>query len=117
MNPENITELESVSKTFWLADSQPIEVLSQISLGIKEGEFIALLGQSGSGKSTLLRILAGLMPPTSGVVYEEAKKLSGINESLAIVFQSFALYPWLTVYENVRIGLNKRHLAPDEERQ
>ncbi len=117
MNPENITELENVSKTFWLADSQPIEVLSQINLGIKPGEFIALLGQSGSGKSTLLRILAGLIPPTSGVVYERAKKLSGINESLAIVFQSFALYPWLTVYENVRIGLNKRQLGPDEERQ
>ena len=117
MNPEYITELENVSKTFWLADKQPIEVLSQINLGIKPGEFIALLGQSGSGKSTLLRILAGLIPPTSGVVYERAKKLSGINKSLAIVFQSFALYPWLTVYENVRIGLNKRQLAPEEERQ
>ena len=57
MNPEYIAELENVSKTFWLADKQPIEVLSQINLGIKEGEFIALLGQSGSGKSTLLRIL------------------------------------------------------------
>lgn len=117
MNPDYIAELENVSKTFWLADKQPIEVLSQINLGIKEGEFIALLGQSGSGKSTLLRILSGLIPPTSGMVYEKAKKLSGINESIAIVFQSFALYPWLTVYENVRIGLNKRHLLPDQERE
>lgn len=112
-----ISKLENVSKSFALADKQVLEVLSQIDLEVKQGEFIALLGQSGSGKSTLLRIMAGLVPPTSGVVYRHGRKLTDYNESISIVFQSFALFPWLTVYENVRVGLNKRALPPAEEKE
>lgn len=115
-NPNVIAKVENVSKSYSLADKQVMEVLSQINLEIKEGEFIALLGQSGCGKSTLLRIMAGLMQPTSGIVLRNGKKLVGYNESIAVVFQSFALFPWLTVYENVRVGLNKRNLSPEEER-
>lgn len=114
-NNEYMIQVENVSKSYSLADKQVMEVLSQINLGIREGEFIALLGQSGSGKSTLLRIMAGLIPPTSGTVYSEGAKLSGINESMSIVFQSFALFPWLTVADNVRVGLNKRKLSREEE--
>ena len=101
---KTIARLENVSKTYEMADQQKLEVLSQISLEVQEGDFIALLGQSGSGKSTILRIMAGLVPPTSGTVYRYNERLDEINDCVSIVFQSFALYPWLTVYENVKIG-------------
>lgn len=110
-----ISRLENISKTYQLADHQPLEVLSNINLQINEGEFITLLGQSGSGKSTILRIMSGLIQPTSGTVFRHEHKLQDINKSVAIVFQSFALYPWLTVYENVKIGLTKRNLNVEEE--
>ena len=110
-----IAKLEDVSKTYKLADDQQLEVLSLINLEVKEGEFICLLGQSGCGKSTILRIMSGLMEATSGNVFQYDHRLSGINETVSIVFQSFALYPWLTVYENVRIGLIKRELDKAQE--
>lgn len=116
MNNNNpLIQVQNVSKSYSLADKQVMEVLSQLNLEIKEGEFIALLGQSGSGKSTLLRIMAGLMPPTSGTVFSYGTKLNGINQAMSLVFQSFALYPWLTVAENVRVGLNKRKLSQADE--
>jgi len=87
-----------------------LPVLDDISVQLREGEFVALLGPSGSGKSTLLRILAGLMPPTSGEVLVRGRPLHGPNPQVAIVFQSFALFPWLTVLQNVELGL----LATDQ---
>ena len=110
-----IARLENISKSYQIENQQPLEVLSQISLEVKEAEFIALLGQSGSGKSTILRIMSGLIPATSGTVFCYDEKLHGINETISIVFQSFALYPWLTVYENVRVGLLRRHLPKSQE--
>lgn len=110
-------KLENVSKSYALPDKQFMEVLSDINLEVREGEFIALLGQSGSGKSTILRIMAGLIPATSGMVFHHGKRLHGLNKSVSIVFQSFALYPWLTVYENVRVGLLQRKLSPEAEKQ
>src|SRR5579884_1465466 len=80
-------------------------VLDDVSVTLRDGEFVALLGPSGSGKSTLLRILAGLVPPTSGQVLVDEEPLRGVNPNAAMVFQSFALYPWLTVSENVELGL------------
>lgn len=94
-----------------------ILVLDDVNLELRAGEFIALLGPSGSGKSTLLRILAGLIPPSSGEVLVHGRPLEGANPSVAIVFQSFALYPWLTVHENVELGLLAKELPPDERRQ
>lgn len=111
---KTIARLENVSKTYEMADQQKLEVLSQISLEVQEGDFIALLGQSGSGKSTILRIMAGLVPATSGTVYRYNERLDEINDCVSIVFQSFALYPWLTVYENVKIGLTRRELSAEE---
>src|SRR5262249_37342157 len=72
-------------------------VLDRINLSLHAGEFLALLGPSGSGKSTLLRILAGLVPPSAGEVLVAGAPLQGPNPRVAMVFQSFALYPWLTV--------------------
>jgi NitT/TauT family transport system ATP-binding protein len=110
-----ITSLENISKTYNLENHQDILILKDINLKINEGEFIALLGQSGSGKSTILRILSGLVPSTSGKVIHHNQELNDINSDVAIVFQSFALYPWLTVVENVRIGLNHRNLTREAE--
>ncbi len=85
--------------------TRPPLVLDDIDLQIAAGEFVALLGPSGSGKSTLLRILAGLLHPTSGQVLFKGVEQHGPNPHLAIVFQSFALFPWLTVLQNVELGL------------
>ena len=91
-------------------------VLDDVSVALREGEFIALLGPSGSGKSTLLRILAGLMPPTDGEVLVHGRPLRGANSQVAVVFQSFALFPWLTVLQNVELGLLTTAI-PEEERR
>jgi NitT/TauT family transport system ATP-binding protein len=83
-------------------------VLDDVNLTLREGEIVALLGRSGSGKSTLLRIVSGLLKPTSGSVTWRGTEVSGPTEGVAMVFQSFALFPWLTVQENVEIGLEAR---------
>jgi NitT/TauT family transport system ATP-binding protein len=85
---------------------------------VAEGEFVALLGRSGSGKSTLLRCIAGLMPPTSGQVLFRGERLTGSNRETTMVFQTFALLPWLTVQQNVELGLEARGIAagPRSER-
>jgi NitT/TauT family transport system ATP-binding protein len=93
-------------------------VLDDVNLTLHEGEIVALLGRSGSGKSTLLRIVSGLLKPTSGSVTWRGVPLSGPTEGVAMVFQSFALFPWLTVQENVELGLEARgvHRAERERR-
>jgi len=86
-------------------------VLDDVNLTLHEGEIVALLGRSGSGKSTLLRIVSGLLKPTAGSVTWRGTELDGPTEGVAMVFQSFALFPWLTVQENVEIGLEARGVA------
>src|ERR1700688_2836265 len=99
-----LIELRHASKSYVSADGgPPVTVLDDINLEVREGEMLALLGQSGSGKSTILRLMAGLTDPTQGVVLSHGAPLAGVNRSLSIVFQSFALYPWLTVQENVQV--------------
>src|SRR5579883_1804670 len=90
---------------YWGDGSQRILTLQDISLQVNEGEIVAILGPSGSGKSTLLRILAGLIEPTTGAVRFHGQEQHGPNSHVAIVFQTFALFPWLTVYQNVELGL------------
>jgi len=110
-----IAELCNVTKSFHLGKGREFKVLDQINLAVREGELLALLGQSGSGKSTLLRCLTGLASPTSGEVRCHGKPLTGVNPYASIVFQTFALYPWLTVEQNIEIGLiAKRHLTRAE---
>jgi NitT/TauT family transport system ATP-binding protein len=110
-----IAELCNITKTFSVAGGRELKVLDQIDLAIHEGELLALLGQSGSGKSTLLRCLTGLTAPTSGRVMAYDKVLDGINPYAAIVFQTFALYPWLTVEQNVAVGLMSKPLTKAEK--
>jgi len=87
--------------------------LKDIDVNINEDEFIAILGPSGSGKSSLLRIITGLIEPTEGEVIFDGKKVNGVNQYASIVFQSFALYPWLTVRENVELGLKAKGFPKD----
>ena len=91
--------------------TRPPLVLDDIDVQIASGEFVALLGPSGSGKSTLLRILAGLLRPSEGEVLFRGVQQHGPNPHLAIVFQSFALFPWLTVLQNVELGLQAQELT------
>jgi NitT/TauT family transport system ATP-binding protein len=88
-----------------------IRILGPIDLDIREGEFFSLVGPSGCGKSTLLRIVAGLLQPTAGSVLLRGRPLSGVNPAAAVVFQSFALFPWLTVVDNVALGLEARGMT------
>ena len=111
-----LLEARHVSKTFG-AQGGSVVVLKDVNLQIREGEFIALLGPSGSGKSTLLRILAGLIPASSGEVLAHGAPLLGTNPNVAMVFQSFALLPWLTVVENVELGLLPKDLSPEDRRK
>jgi len=85
--------------------------VQDVSLSVNEGEFVALLGPSGCGKSTLLRIITGLQRPTHGQVLYRGAPLSGVNPYASIVFQSFALFPWLTVLENVEVALKARGVS------
>jgi NitT/TauT family transport system ATP-binding protein len=110
-----IAELCKITKTYTVAGGRELKVLDQIDLAVHEGELLALLGQSGSGKSTLLRCLTGLTKPTSGQVTAYGKTLEGINVYASIVFQTFALYPWLTVQQNVAVGLMAKSLTRSEK--
>jgi NitT/TauT family transport system ATP-binding protein len=92
-------------------------VLEDVNLTLRDNEIVALLGRSGSGKSTLLRIIAGLMPPTSGSVTIGGEQVVGPARQVAMVFQSFALFPWLTVLENVEIGLEAQGVAAHERKK
>src|SRR5579883_1055333 len=108
-----VVETDHVTKTYPRPAGEAALVLSDVNLQVNEGEFLCLVGPSGCGKSTLLRIVHGLIPPSSGVVYFAGRPLRGINLECAMVFQSFALLPWMTVAENVELGLEPRGLPPD----
>jgi NitT/TauT family transport system ATP-binding protein len=112
-----IAELCNISKSYTVAGGRELKVLDQIDLAVHEGELLALLGQSGSGKSTLLRCLTGLTKPTSGRVTSYGKALEGINKDASIVFQTFALYPWLTVQQNIGVGLMAKPLTRSEKEE
>ena len=104
---ETLLQLRQVGKTYG-RDSNPFIALRGIDLDIKAGEFVCLLGPSGCGKSSLLRIITGLNPTSTGTVLYRGRPLAGVNPYATIVFQTFALYPWLTVQANVEIALKAR---------
>ncbi len=109
-----IAQLCAVTKSFTIDGGHELKVLENIDLAVHEGELLALLGQSGSGKSTILRCLTGLIEPTSGRVLCNGQELHGINRDASVVFQTFALYPWLTVEQNVSVGLMSRRVSRAE---
>lgn len=109
-----IIELKGVGKSFRSADGSARSVLQDVDFRLAEGEIVSLLGQSGSGKSTLLRIMAGLVKADAGDVHYREQPLYGPARGVSMVFQSFALFPWLTVQQNVELGLEARGIAPVE---
>jgi NitT/TauT family transport system ATP-binding protein len=109
-----LCEVRGVSHEFDLPNKTRLKVLEDVSLGVQSNEVIALLGPSGCGKSTILRILAGLLRPTKGEVFYHEAPLVGLNPGAAIVFQSFALFPWMTVAENVAAVLRAAGKTPQE---
>lgn len=112
-----LIEACNIHKSFQNVDKQPLNVLEDVSLSIAEGEIISILGKSGSGKSTFLRILAGLIKPSKGIVKYEGQLVNKPVSDIAMVFQSFALMPWLTVLQNVELGLEARGIGAKERRQ
>lgn len=111
-----ILDVRHVEQSFPKAWGKELKVLDDINMNLQEGEIVGLLGRSGCGKSTLLRIIAGLAPPSSGDVVYLDQPLHGPANGIAMVFQNFALFPWLTVLQNVKLGLESTGMA-DEEMQ
>lgn len=107
----NLCELRGVTHEFMMPNGNPLRVLQDVSLSVRPNEIIALLGPSGCGKSTILRILAGLIKPSKGEVLYHAEPMHGQNPGAAIVFQGAALYPWMTVKQNIEIVLEAKNLA------
>jgi NitT/TauT family transport system ATP-binding protein len=112
-----IITVDGVTKTFPTPDGGLLPVLDGIDFKLYPGEIVALLGKSGSGKSTLLRCIAGLISPSTGTVEYKGMQLNGANPGVAMVFQSFALLPWLTVQQNVELGLQARNVPEKERRE
>jgi NitT/TauT family transport system ATP-binding protein len=105
-----LLELREITKSF----PNRIHILGPISLIVQESEFVVVIGPSGAGKSTLLRAITGLTEVTSGEVLYKGQRIEGVNRHTALVFQSFALFPWLTVMENVALGLEAQGLQKPE---
>lgn len=117
MEKTTLLDVRSVHKGFARPDGSEYAVLDGVDLTLREGEIVGLLGRSGSGKSTLLRLIAGLSRPGGGQVTCLGRPVNGPPEGVAMVFQSFALFPWLTVLANVEIGLEAQGIARDERRR
>jgi NitT/TauT family transport system ATP-binding protein len=112
--PSPILELKGVAVRFPRPHQSPLRVLEDVHMQVRPDEIICVIGPNGSGKSTLLRVMAGLVAPTAGEVRHHRKKLEGLNPDTAMVFQSFALIPWMTVEENVKVVLRARELKEEE---
>ena len=113
----DLLNVNAVRKAFPKPDGGELLVLDNVNLQLREGQIVGLLGRSGSGKSTLLRLIAGLSQPTAGDLQYLGQPISGPGAGIAMVFQSFALFPWLTVYENVALGLEAQGMPKADIRK
>lgn len=109
--------LDSISKSFSLADGSIVDALSCISLAVADSEFVSVLGPSGCGKTTLLRIVAGLETPTSGTITLDGERIAGPSPRMAMIFQEYSLYPWRTVIDNIEFGLEIRGMTREERKK
>ena len=113
----SLLEVRNIGKKFVMPTGKEIYVLKGVTFSINEGEIVSILGPSGSGKSTLLRIIAGLLKPDEGVVIYRDKVITDVNPGVSMVFQNFALFPWLTVEENVETGLISKNMSKEEKKR
>ena len=116
MKNNPLIELKNVSKTYRLESGTDLKVLEGVNVSVYEDEAVALLGPSGSGKSTCIRIMSGLTEASSGSALSRGQNMSGVNLDVALVFQSFALFPWETVFKNIALALKPLQLPPQEVR-
>src|SRR5271169_4922451 len=116
MNDAPLLQCTDVRKAFPKPDGAELLVLEGMNLELRAGQIVGLLGRSGSGKSTLLRLIAGLAEPSAGGLRYLGKPIAGPAPGIAMVFQSFALFPWLTVFENVALGLEAQRMSRTEIR-
>ena len=116
MSAPTLLQVKDVSQIY-KTGAKAFTAVRGINLTIHEGDFVALVGPSGCGKSTLLRIITGLQQASEGSVLYRGKQIKGVNPQATIVFQTFALFPWLTVQQNVEIALKARGVAPVERRE
>jgi NitT/TauT family transport system ATP-binding protein/sulfonate transport system ATP-binding protein len=110
---QDLLTIRGVTKRFAAGDDE-VEALAPIDLVIPKGEFVCMIGASGCGKSTLLRIIAGFEEPTTGEVAIDGKPVTGPGSDRGMVFQDYALFPWMTVRQNISFGPRQRHLAREE---
>lgn len=114
MTPRPLIEVRNLFQSFRTAGGREAEILHDINLDLHEHEIVAILGPSGCGKSSLLRAILGLEPVTSGQILYRGTPQVGLNPSASLVFQNFALFPWLTVHENIALGLSHTSLSPED---
>ncbi|MDE1765259.1 MAG: ABC transporter ATP-binding protein [Thaumarchaeota archaeon] len=112
-----LVELRNVTKAYGPLTERPHVVLEHINLIVRQHEFISIVGPSGCGKSTMLRIMMGLTNPEDGEVYYHGQKIGRVCEAMSMVFQTFALFPWLNVQENVEIGLEGKQFSKEEKKK
>lgn len=117
MSNPPLFEAKGISKDFATEREQSLHVLDKIDLSLYPNEIVAVIGPSGCGKSTLLRIIAGLIPQSQGQIFYHGKELKGLMPDVSFVFQTFALYPWMTVRENIEMVLKSIHLPVEEIRK
>lgn len=117
MAADSLLALRAVAKVFSGRDGSPVTVLRDIDLRVEAGDILALLGRSGCGKSTLLRIVSGLTTATSGQVLYKGRQVTGPQLGISMVFQTFALMPWLDVQQNVELGLEALGVLPEERHE
>ena len=112
-----IIEIQHISKSFNTESKEQLDVLSDINLTLNENEFVCLLGPSGCGKSTLLRIVSGLEIATEGKVIYRGEEMVKPRYEVGVVFQHYSLMPWLSVEDNIMLGLKFRHIAEKERKE
>jgi NitT/TauT family transport system ATP-binding protein len=117
MTNNNQLSIQGVSRVFTGTKGQSTQALLPIDFEVKENDFVTILGPSGCGKSTLLRIVAGLDFPTTGQVLLDGERIEGPGADRGVVFQSYTLFPWLTVAQNIRFGLRERGMSEADQKE
>ena len=116
-NPLNRVSIQAVSRVFETAKGQRTQALQPVDFEVKDNDFVTILGPSGCGKSTLLRIVAGLDHATSGRVLLDGVPVEGPGADRGMVFQSYTLFPWLTIEQNIRFGLRERGMPEAQQKE